>query len=175
MIFRYGFLTVLFAVFVLEGTVYQVFAPDFRGSDQLYIPRLLFMLIITAGIFRGRGYGLLYAVIFGALYDIVYSEVLGVYTFGMGFAAYFLSLSFPVVKRHLSIVVAIAVFGVAFLEYYVYGMMSLVGITTVSHDFFLWSRLVPTLIMNAIAIIVLVWPLKKWFDYVETRLSHSEP
>ncbi|AOM82365.1 rod shape-determining protein MreD [Salisediminibacterium beveridgei] len=174
MIFRYGFLTLLFLVFIFEGTVYQVFAPDFRGSNLLYIPRFLFMLILTAGIFRGRGFGLAYGVTFGAMYDIVYSEVLGIYTFGFGLFAYLLALSFPFVKQHLSVIVLIVITGVVCLEYYVYGMMSLVGLAAVPHEAFLFDRLVPTVLMNTAVMIVLVWPMKKWFDYIERHIQDSD-
>lgn len=174
MIFRYGFITLLFIVFIFEGTVYQVFAPDFRGSDLLYIPRILFMLILTAGIFRGRGFGLAYGIIFGVLYDIVYSEVLGVYTFGFGLFAYLLALSFPFVKQNLSITVLIVITGVVCLEYYVYGMMSLVGLTGMPHEDFFSGRLIPTVLMNTGIMIVLVWPMKKWFEYIERRIQDSD-
>lgn len=174
MIFRYGFITLLFILFIFEGTVYQVFAPDFRGTDLLFIPRVLFMLILTAGIFRGRAFGTGYGILFGALFDIVYSEVLGVYTFGFGLFAYLLSLSFPFVKRNLSLIVLIVITGVVCLEYYVYGMMSLVGLTAMPHENFFSVRLVPTVLMNLGVMVILIWPMKKWFEYIERRINDSD-
>jgi rod shape-determining protein MreD len=171
MIIRYSTFIALFVLFIFEGTVYQVFAPDFHGFPYQLIPRWMFMLILVAGIFRGRGYGLFYGIIFGIFYDIIYSQVLGIYTFGMGLLAYLLCNSIPLVKNNISVVILSVVFGVALLEYYVYGMMILLGKTTLSHESFLFMRFIPTMMMNFSIIVILAIPLRLWYQYFERKMQ----
>ncbi|WP_416151350.1 rod shape-determining protein MreD [Salipaludibacillus sp. HK11] len=171
MIIRYSTFIVLFILFIIEGTVYQVFAPDFYGVAYQLIPRWMFMLILVAGIYRGRGYGLLYGIIFGIFYDIIYSQVLGIYTFGMGLLAYLLCNPLPYIKKNIFVVILMVTFGVALLEYYVYGMMLLLGNTTLLHETFLSVRFIPTMIMNFVIIAALAFPLRLWFQYSERKMQ----
>ncbi|MCR6111495.1 rod shape-determining protein MreD [Bacillus sp. A301a_S52] len=171
MIVRYSLFISLFILFIFEGTIYQVFAPDFYGFPYELIPRWMFMLILLMGIYRGRGYGLLHGIIFGVLYDIVYSSVLGVYAFGMGLIAYVLSISLPFVKNNLAITILTVISGVALLEYYVFGMMTLLGITDMSNDTFLTVRFIPTLIMNLIVLTIVAYPVKLWCQKVDSEIQ----
>ncbi|MBU9721902.1 rod shape-determining protein MreD [Bacillus alkalicola] len=171
---RYLLFIVLFILFIAEGTIYQVFAPDFRGSDYLFIPRWVFMIIIFAGIYRGRAIGTLHAVIFGVLYDIIFSSVLGIYTFAMGLIAYLFSIAHPFFQRNLVVSISMSIIAVMILEYFVYGFMLLLGYTTVLHEEFLYIRFIPTVIMNLVVIAVLAYPLRKWFYYVNQRAEEQD-
>ncbi|MGJ9384236.1 rod shape-determining protein MreD [Salipaludibacillus sp. CF4.18] len=171
MMIRVSLFLVLFFLFIVEGTVYQIFAPNAGEFDYQVIPRWMFMLILFAGIFRGRANGLFYAVIFGVIYDIVYSSTLGIYTFGMGVIVYLLSISIPFFKRNLSMTIITVIVGVGLLEYYVYGMMILLGLTEMSNDEFFSVRFLPTLLMNLIVLAVVAYPLRIGFLYLEKRLG----
>ncbi|UTR15465.1 rod shape-determining protein MreD [Salipaludibacillus sp. LMS25] len=171
MIVRYSLFIALFVLFIFEGTFYQAFAPDFYGFPYELIPRGMFMLILLTGIYRGRGYGLLYGIFFGILYDIVYSSVLGVYTFGMGLIAYVLSIPLPFIKNNLALTILTVISGVALLEYYIFGMMILLGITDLSNDIFLTVRFIPTLIMNFIILTLIAYPVKLWCQKVDSEIQ----
>lgn len=172
MIIRYSTFIALFFLFIFEGTVYQVFAPDYHGFPYQLIPRWMFMLILVAGIYRGRGSGLFYGIIFGVFYDIIYSQVLGIYTFGMGLFAFLLCNPIPLFKKNLVVVILTVVFGVALLEYYIYGMMTILGKTTLSHESFLFIRFIPTMIMNFIVIAIFAFPLRLWFQYLDGKMQN---
>lgn len=164
---RFALPAVMFILFVLEGTVFQIFAPDYRGADLTFVPRFMFILILLTGIFRGRSHGLFYAIIFGILYDIVYSPVLGIYTFGIGFITYIFSMSTSYVKRRLALVTLLAFAAVIGLEYYTYGMMSLLGITSLPHEAIFTTRFIPSFLMNGLAAALMVYPVRSWFYSVD--------
>ncbi|WP_444683958.1 rod shape-determining protein MreD [Alkalicoccus luteus] len=153
----------LFFLLVFEGTVFQVFAPDNRGSALELVPRFMFILIMLTGIIRGRSYSLFYGIIFGILYDIVYSPVLGIYTFGFGFFTYLFSISNSYVKRRPSVTALLVTAAVIGLEYYIYGMMLLLGITALPHEAIFTSRLLPSFIMNGLLAAILAVPVRAWF------------
>ncbi|PRO64893.1 rod shape-determining protein MreD [Alkalicoccus urumqiensis] len=158
---------VLFFFLVIEGTWLQVFAPDFRGADWQYIPRFLFMLILFTGIYRAKSHGVFYAVIFGMMYDIVYAPVLGVYTFGFGFITYLFSISTPFMRRRPLYTALLVLVGVIALEYYVYGMMVLLGLTTLTHEMLFLQRFLPSFLLNGAAALAAAFPLRWWFNKVD--------
>ncbi|MCE7793506.1 rod shape-determining protein MreD [Salipaludibacillus sp. CUR1] len=171
MIARYSLIIVVFILFIVEGTVYQIFAPDLHGFPYQLIPRWMFMLILLTGIFRGRGYGLFYGIVFGVFYDIVYSQILGIYTFGMGLIAYILSISIPFIKDNVAMTILTVTFGVVLLEYYVFGMMTLLGVTDMPHETFFNDRFLPTMIMNFTLLVIFTYPLRLWFQYLEKKFN----
>ncbi|UCZ52087.1 rod shape-determining protein MreD [Bacillus shivajii] len=168
---RYTLFITLFFLFILEGTVYQIFAPDQFGFEYTIVPRWVFMLIIFAGIFRGRLVGTFYGIIFGFLYDVIFSSVLGVNTFAMGFIAYLFSISIPFFQKNLPIIVVTTMLAVTLLEYFVYGLMLLLGITEMLHHHFMYERFIPTMIMNFVVISIAAYPLRKGFYYLNHRLE----
>ncbi|MBU9711026.1 rod shape-determining protein MreD [Evansella tamaricis] len=166
---RYSLFIALFVLFIAEGTVYQIFAPDFRGFDYLLLPRWVFVVIIFAGIYRGRAMATLYGIVFGVMYDVIFSSVLGVYTFAMGLIAYLLSITHPFLQRNLLVGIFTCFTAVVVLEYFVYGIMLLLGFTTIPHEEFFYIRFLPTVAMNVGFIAVIAYPLRKWFYYLRQK------
>ncbi|MDQ0256515.1 rod shape-determining protein MreD [Evansella vedderi] len=171
---RYYLFMVLFVLFIIEGTTFQIFAPDQYGVEYLFIPRWVFLVIIFAGIFRGRGTGTFYGITFGVMYDVIYTSLLGIYTFGMGLIAYLLSLSIPFFQKNLTVAVLTSILAITVLDYYVYGMMYLLGLTVIDHHEFLTVRFIPSLIMNMIIISIFAYPLRKWFHFLKRRMEEEE-
>ena len=166
---RYSFFLVLFILFVIEGTVFQIFSPYQYGVTLQFIPRWVFMLIIFAGIFRGRGVATLYGVVFGIMYDVIYSSVLGINTFGMGIIAYFFSVAIPFFQKNLAAAIFLTIGAVSMFEYFLYGMMLILGLTTMIHADFLYGRFLPSFAMNFMIIAVAAYPLRNWFIYLKNK------
>ncbi|TVP84509.1 MAG: rod shape-determining protein MreD [Alkalicoccus sp.] len=159
----------IFILFIIEGTVFQIFSGSSHQDTWYFIPYFMLMLVILTGIFRGRSHGLFYGIFFGLLYDIVYGSVLGIYTFGMGLTAYIFSISAAPIKRSLRMLTVVILGAVIALEYYLYGMMSLLGMTGESHGGLFLTRFLPTFIINGIVAALIVSPVRYWFYTVDGR------
>lgn len=166
---RFSLFIVLFILFILEGTVFQILAPDQYGVTYVFVPRWVFMVIIFAGIYRGRAIGTLYGVILGLMYDIIFTSALGIYTFGMGFIAYLLSISIPFFQKNLIMPILTSIVAVVALDYYVYGMMFLLRLTNLEHMEFFYNNFIPSLIMNFAVILIFSYPLRKWLSYLSRK------
>lgn len=164
---RFALPAVMFLLFIIEGTIFQIFAPDYRGSSWEIVPRFTFILILLTGIFRGRSHGLFYGIVFGILYDIVYGPVLGIYTFGFGFVTYLFSISTTYVRRRPGVIILLVSAAVILLEYYAYGFVSLLGITSLPHDAVFMNRFLPSFLFNAVMAAILVYPVRAWFYTVD--------
>ncbi|TMW71890.1 rod shape-determining protein MreD [Alteribacter natronophilus] len=166
---RYSVFIVLFVLFILEGTVYQIFAPDQYGFAYTMVPRWVLGVIVFAGILQGRGIGLSYAIVFGILYDIIYSPLLGVYSFGMALAIYLVSVTVPFVQKNMGMTVFLVLAAIVGLEYFVYSIYSLMGLAHMPHNLFLYQRLLPTFVFNGLIFIAAGYFIRKWLLLVNRR------
>jgi rod shape-determining protein MreD len=166
------FLTFIF--FIVEGTVMQVFSPEWFGiSDMVLIPRFVIVMILFISFFLKRSTALIYGLIFGFLWDVIYTDLIGVYFFSMTFTAYLIASISKIFHPHLIIALFLSLFGIIILEFQVYGLYTLVGIAELTTDDFLNQRLFPSLILNGVFVILIYYPLRKHFMILK-EANHQE-
>ncbi|WP_078555362.1 rod shape-determining protein MreD [Bacillus alkalicellulosilyticus] len=158
---------IVFIFFILEGTVFQIFAPERYGATFVIIPRMVLITIVIIGIIRGRTSGVLFGIGFGLLYDVVYTEMLGVYMFSMGVIGYVCSLPYRPIQRSYFLIVLTCIIAVIIQEYYLFGVYSLLGIAHMTSEQFLYSRFSSTLLFNIFLSLILVGPLRKYVQYLD--------
>lgn len=141
----------------------QVFSPQWFGVSYDLIPRFAMVVILFIGIFMNRPLALAYGLIFGFLYDVVYTDVIGVYFFSMAFTAYIIASIAPAFQKSLLTSFFLGLLGIVLLEFQVYGLYSIVGIAQMPLNDFLYDRLPPTLLLNGVFIILVFYPLRKLF------------
>lgn len=117
--------------------------------------------------FYDRSKALLYAIIFGLLFDIVYTDIIGVYMFSFPLIVYVISLSMKVLHRNLLVVFFVVLVGISLLEGFVFGILYLVNAANLDWNQFLYDRLFPTLVLNGVFLIVIYYPMKKFLLRVE--------
>ena len=115
----------------------------------------------------------MYGFIFGILFDIVYTEIIGIYLFMLPLVAYLISWIMKILQTNVILVAFVAILGVGFLELGVYEMNFIIGRTEMSFVSFLNFRLVPTLILNFLFIILVSYPLRKYFDFYAETLRNE--
>ncbi len=157
----------IFLLFIIEGTVFQVFSPDRFGSEAIIIPRFAFIVVIVITIFLGRTTGGIYAIVLGLFQDVIYTHVLGIYIFSMFFTAYLLGFTYKIFQKNLYLLIITAVFGTLVLDYLVYGIHLMVGITNLVHEQFFYERLLPSLVVNSVFMIIIAFPLRKFLLFLQ--------
>ncbi|WEG16100.1 rod shape-determining protein MreD [Alkalihalophilus pseudofirmus] len=159
--------TLLLLALVIEGSLYPFFMPERYGSDLIMVPRFLVVLLVFIGIFTGRSTSLVYALCFGVIYDVVYTELLGVYVFGFAVVGYVFALSYKQIQDSILVPILLALVAVALFDYYQYGLFRLIGITDMGGQAFVFDRLLPTLLLNGALAIVVLYPVKKLCIHVQ--------
>lgn len=157
----------LLLLFVLEGTIFQVFAPEKYGVSYYFMPHFVTVVIVIIGIYRGKPFGILYGIVFGLAFDAVYTEMLGPYMFTMGLVGYLFSLDYKLIQRNLFFVFVIVLGAVAFLEYFIYGMYFFLQKTNMASEHFFYIRFLPTIGLNGVFTLLIVYPLKKFLFYLQ--------
>ncbi len=117
--------------------------------------------------FYDRNKALLYAIIFGLLFDIIYTDIIGVYMFSFPLIVYVISLSMKVLHRNLIVVFFVVLVGISLLEGFIFGILYLVNVAHLDWNQFLYDRLFPTLVLNGVFLIVIYYPMKKFLLSVE--------
>ncbi|GHH97177.1 rod shape-determining protein MreD [Neobacillus kokaensis] len=151
-------------LFIAESLFVQFLPADVLGQNRILAPRFLFSGLLLLTIFVGRKQGIIYAAIFGLIFDIVYIEIIGIYLFLFPFVAYLISKIMHVLQANMIVAFVVSVFGIALLEVGVYEMDYLIHVTNLEFIDFLNLRLYPTLILNAAFLLIFIFPLKRYFE-----------
>ena len=153
---------ILFCFFISQGTIFQVFTPEWFGYHFMAIPHLALIGTCFVGLFLRRSTAVQYAVLFGFLLDVTSSNILGVYAFCMGLTTYLISLLAKWIQLNLFVVLVLMLIAVSLVEIEVYGIYSLIHKVTMSFQEMLVWRLPPTLILNGCLTILIFFPFRRF-------------
>ncbi|MFF2447714.1 rod shape-determining protein MreD [Neobacillus sp. NPDC058068] len=151
-------------LFLVESLFVQYLPEDVFGHNRILVPHFLFAAILFLTIFVGKKQGIIYAAIFGLLFDIVYVEIIGIYLFFYPFISYIVSKIMQILQSNMIIAFLASLFGIALLEVGVYEMNHVIHVTNLDFMSFVNLRLYPTLILNAVFIVIAGYPLKRLFE-----------
>lgn len=85
-------LPLLFLFLLIFESIFVQYLPDgILGKDRILVPHFLFVALLFLTIFVGKKKGVIYAAIFGLLFDVVYVEIIGIYLFLYPFISYLVS------------------------------------------------------------------------------------
>lgn len=167
-------LTVLL-LFVLEGTVVQVFATSTWGLSWMTVPRFALVCCIFISMFLGRREGLYYGLAFGFLQDVLYGQVIGIYTMSMMVASYFAGLIVLLFQRGFGMVLvtsAVILFG---HEWLLYSMFRLFANAPFDVQWMLTRQILPSVILNLVFALLMYVPLMRMCDKIQARKRDLHP
>lgn len=160
-------------LFVLESLFVELLPAELFNSDRILVPHFLMVGILFLSAYLSPRHGVLYGFIFGTLFDVVYTEIIGIYLFLFPLIAYIFSYIMRMLQTNILIVSVISLFSIALLEISAYQLMYLIKVTDLAFEVFLRIRLYPTLILNMTFIILAAYPFKKQFEDAAERLRND--
>ncbi|WP_243297463.1 rod shape-determining protein MreD [Bacillus litorisediminis] len=155
-------------IFLLES-FYVLFFSRFY-DEWILVPRFLFCMIFFIVLFYNRPQGFLYAFVFGLIFDVVHTEVLGVYMVLFPLLCYLMDRLMKLFHHHLLLVIFVTLLGIAGLEFFVYELNLLLQVTDINIETFVHQRLLPTIFMNGIFLLLFSFPLKKLLLYLQAKI-----
>lgn len=150
--------------FIMESIFVELLPVQHFNSNRIIVPHFLLIVILFFTIYGNKTHGIIYGFAFGLLFDIVYTEVIGIYLFMIPLIAYITSKMMQILQSNIIIVTIVSIVGVALLELGVYEMNYLIKITSMDFTTYTTLRLLPTLILNLAFTIIVAYPLKKFFE-----------
>lgn len=163
---RYRIFFLLFALFLLEGTIIEWIIPPVWQSSVLVSPHLVLVGVLFVTIHKNRHYGLAFGLGFGFLQDFIYyGHALGVYSFSMGLVGYLLGLLFRTPLPGLFVYLLTVMIGSFMYDSLVYGIYRFfLGVVQVGYEWTFLHQVLPSLLFNVCVALLVYIPARKWLD-----------
>ncbi|MFY4774725.1 rod shape-determining protein MreD [Metabacillus sp. RGM 3146] len=147
-------------IFISESIFADLVHFPFLSGQLIFVPRFTFLTVLFMCAYFNRNTAILYGAIFGLLFDIVYTEVLGIYLFAFPLLVYLTSKALKILYNNVLIVIFMSLISITLLEFFVFGIQVLIQAVPINLHDFVNLRLIPTLALNLVAGLVLVYPIK---------------
>lgn len=151
--------------FVFDSVFSQLFAGHFFGKENIVVPYFMMIFVLLLTVYGSRKYGMMYGAILGLGYDVVYTEILGVYMFLLPFLAYVLAKCMKVLQSNWMIVMVLLFLFVGIAEVILYELNVLMSFATFHFSVFAERRLLPTALLNSVFILFFFYPLQKFIRH----------
>ncbi|VEF47472.1 rod shape-determining protein MreD [Bacillus freudenreichii] len=146
-------------------SLFVEFFPAFSFlGDRIVIPRFLLVVLTMMGIYYFRNVTLIYAAIFGLVFDIYYTGVIGAYLFLLPIAVYAASKMMKVLQINVLTSGLVVLIIIALVEILVYSLNILLFDVNMTTAQFLTNRLIPTLTLNLVIYLVIYFPFSRWLQ-----------
>lgn len=139
----------------------QVVVPENYSFGLVFIPRFTMMVIMFVALYINVPLAVTYAFATGLLYDIIYTDFIGIYLFSMALTAYVVSQSAKIMHVNAIVGTLAALVAVIVLEFLVYGVYTLIGFVDFPIKLFVLERLLPSVVVNSIFFILIYVPMQK--------------
>ena len=151
-------------VFMFEGIFVNFVAMASPWRDWILSPHFVVVVLAFMSVYYHPKQAMLYGVILGFMYDIAFTDVLGVYALGLPAMLYRIKTN-EIFQQNTLIVICMSLLAVAIIEFYVYGINSIINISDMTIGRFLQERFYATIILNAIFALIFAFPLQRCFQY----------
>lgn len=159
---RWGVLLAgLLGIFIIEGTVFQVFQAQAHLGQWFFLPRFVLVLLIFISLYLGRRRAFILGLLFGLLFDIQYCDVIGVYAFTMALVPYLSALAYQYFQLNVLLIMITVFLGVWVHETAVFFLFDLFGLTGYAYH---WLDYVPTAVLNTGFAVLIYRPLDRWLE-----------
>ncbi|MEK3890578.1 rod shape-determining protein MreD [Bacillus sp. FSL K6-3431] len=148
--------------FYLESIFVDLLPPEAFGGERIVVPHFLLILLIIMGIYYVRNHALLYAALFGLLFDVYYTEIIGIYLFLFPISVYLASKMMRILHINIFTTAIVLMIQIAFVEILVYIFNVFVFSVSIIPSDFATTRLLPTLILNIACFILIFFPFSRF-------------
>ncbi|WLR50008.1 rod shape-determining protein MreD [Bacillus tianshenii] len=170
---RYILPLIIFFFFIMESVFVDLLGAQVFGAERIFVPRFVLILLIMIGIYYDRQHAVYEGVIFGFLFDVFYTEVLGIHMFMYGVIAYLMGYAKRMLHANLFIVLLLGILSTALLEVFNYSVYTLIGSANMSWEVFTNIRLLPTLLLNSVFTIIAFYPLRRLLEQLYKKRKEA--
>ncbi|MEI5905675.1 rod shape-determining protein MreD [Bacillus spongiae] len=160
-------------VFYSESIFVMLFPPELFGKHTIVVPHFLLLLLCFIGIYLGKKTALIYAVIFGLLFDLYYTGIFGVYLYLFPIMVFLVIQIMRVVNANVFVSSAVSLLAMTMTEFAVFFLYLLLQKTGFTVNQFIEWRLFPTLLVNAAALLVFSYPTKVLLFKVKKHMNNE--
>lgn len=141
--------------------IFGLFSPiEIGDSFYILVPRFLIIYLIFVSIYYDRKRAMIYGLIFGLLYDVFFIDIIGLYSFIYPLMCLVASYTVKYIHQHLLVSTILTLLLVAGVELLLFLFYTFIGIKTMTFTYFYQHNLIPTMIANAVFLLMFGWAFK---------------
>ena len=149
---------ILLFLIVIEGVALDLLPSSIMMEHWMVIPHWVLVFLMMIAIiydFENTYVSVLYAIFFGLLIDIVYTNVLGVYMFSYALVTYIIHGLNKLLHHNFITAILLTIAGIALADIGINIVYFFIGTSPMIWEEYAMNRLVPTIIANGLFFIVL--------------------
>lgn len=158
---------IVILAFIFEGVASLIFSKQLFGENRLFIPHFLLVILILMTAFYKRNPTLIYAFVLGIVYDIYYTNIMGIFFALFPLIVYITDKFMQVFQKNIILLALITIFDIILLESIVYAFYVLIGETDMGIFTFIDIRLWTTILLNFAFYLIVYFPFKSFLLKLE--------
>ncbi|EFI83560.1 rod shape-determining protein MreD [Listeria grayi] len=158
---------IIILTFILEGVASLIFGKQLFAENRLFIPHFLLVMLILMTAFYKRNPTLIYAFILGLVYDIYYTNIMGVFFALFPLIVYITDKFLQVFQKNILLLALITIFDIILMESIVYAFYLLIGKTNMEIFAFIDTRLWTTILLNFAFYLIAYFPFRRFLLKLE--------
>ncbi|GAA0487084.1 rod shape-determining protein MreD [Alkalibacterium sp. s-m-22] len=153
-------IVLLFFSLLTDGLIVALFTEQLNVPFGFMSPRLFVLVVIMLAFYLEPRHMIILTVVFGFIYDSYFSGLLGIYIAGLTLIAYFVMQLRKIFDTTYLIILLVSIIMITFLEFFVFGIYTVLDLTTMGVQNFMAGRLSASLLFNTVIAVFLILPLK---------------
>ncbi|MEN2467157.1 rod shape-determining protein MreD [Ornithinibacillus sp. FSL M8-0202] len=152
---------ILLLILVLEGVALDILPSSLLDGDIMITPHWILMFLVLIAIFYDHDnsyYSIMYALIFGLLFDIAYTGILGVYMFTYGVTMYIILELRNMLHSNIYSTLLFGIISITIAELMINLIYYVIGIMSAEWMDYIMLRLLPSILANSIFLLI-IYPL----------------
>ncbi|ALC89799.1 rod shape-determining protein MreD [Bacillus sp. FJAT-18017] len=154
----------LFLFFTIESIFVQLLPSEYFMDKYILVPRFLIGILMLFAIYGKQKQAVIYGFVFGLLFDIVYTEIIGVYLFLFPLTIVMVSRLMRVFHANVLVAIVAILAAISALEIVIYKLNNFIGITEMPFSAFAEVRLLPVIVLNFVFLAVAFYPFRRFFE-----------
>ncbi|MDY0405450.1 rod shape-determining protein MreD [Virgibacillus sp. 179-BFC.A HS] len=149
---------ILFLLMIMEGVALELLPDKLVGGSMMIVPHWVFIFLLLVAVFYDRRDSYIsvwYAIIFGLLIDVVYTEILGVYMFTYAVTIYIIHGLSRFLQSNIFALVLFGILGTAIADGVINIIYVVVGLIPADWPWYFIYRLLPTIVANLIFLLIM--------------------
>lgn len=159
---------ILFLLMIMEGVALELLPRNVVGGSMMIVPHWVLIFLLLTAVFYDRRHTYMsvwYAIIFGLLIDVVYTEILGVYMFTYAVTIYLIHGLSKFLQSNIAALGLFAILGIIVADCAINIIYVAVGLVSPDWKWYFIFRLLPTIAANLIFLLIM-------YPIFSRRLAH---
>ncbi|WP_414042828.1 rod shape-determining protein MreD [Macrococcus animalis] len=144
-------------LFYMDSLINSIWPVTILGTEYFFKSHLLLMFLLIITVYKNPKIALILGVLFGVISDVYFGTIYGIYLFGFIIAILLMDQLFKVFYKDLKMMIVLFLGFILIFEHFYYLVLAILGIAHIGYFTFIWTHVLPSLLINFI-LIILVFP-----------------